>query len=149
MRKSPNILSFSAFPNSYLFIITTLSHFLQLKSFCFFIKNGTLRWIEGLHQLVIAWWETAQIRELNSIRHTIHVVPNTTLLPSNKAFRKADLLCVTALHLEVITCDCQLQGHHGNLALKDPWWRKKALLPRKMFLSFIFCSCSWLLDTRK
>lgn len=135
-RKSPNLLSFSAFPNSCLFILTTLSHFLQLESF--FIKNGTLRWIEALHQLVTEWWETAQIKELSSIRHTIHVVPNTTLLPSNKAFRKAGILCVTALHLEVATCDRQLQGHHGNLARKDPWWRKKALLPRKKNVSFFY-----------
>jgi hypothetical protein len=38
----------------------------------------------------------------------MHVLPNKTLMPNSKAFRKAGILCVTALHLEVTTCDLSL-----------------------------------------
>lgn len=48
---------------------------------------------------------------------------------------------MTALHLEVATCDHQLQGHHGNLARKDPpVMKKESIVTKKKKCFFLLFS---------
>lgn len=70
-------------------ILATLSCLLELENFYqkwhsqMNLSIGPIRYSPKRKMLII--------KELNSSRHTIHVLPNKTLMPNSKAFGKAGI----------------------------------------------------------